>query len=152
MFADLDAVEREVEHLLAVGYDKAGNWDLAQICGHLGKWLRFPMDGFPKAPAPIRAMLWLLRVTIGRKKLREYLTTGQMKTGTPTLKESVPAPKGDEAAAVSLFKTTLGRAKTYTGVLQPSPLFGQLTREEWVKLNLVHAAHHLSFLVPKSSH
>ena len=53
-FDSLDAVVRDAENLLASGYDRAGNWDLAQVCGHLAEWLRFPMDGFPKVPLLIR--------------------------------------------------------------------------------------------------
>ena len=41
---------RDAENLLAKGYDKAGNWDLAQVRGHLAEWMRFPIEGFPKPP------------------------------------------------------------------------------------------------------
>ncbi len=50
-FNDLDEVVRDAETLLAKGYQKAGNWDLAQCCKHLAEWMRFPVEGFPKAPA-----------------------------------------------------------------------------------------------------
>ena len=39
-FDSLDEVVRDAEHLLAVGYDRAGNWDLAQCCGHLAHAIR----------------------------------------------------------------------------------------------------------------
>ena len=41
-FSDLDEVVRDAEHLLAKGYDRAGNWNLAQVCTHLAEWMRFP--------------------------------------------------------------------------------------------------------------
>jgi hypothetical protein len=37
----------------------------------------------------------------------------------------------------------------HQGGYQPSPLFGAPSREEWSGLRLIHAAHHVSFLVPK---
>ncbi|MBO0701108.1 MAG: DUF1569 domain-containing protein, partial [Zavarzinella sp.] len=66
VFNTLDEIVRDAEALLAKGYDKAGNWDLAQVAGHVANWMTYPIDGFPKAPVPIRAMLWALRKTIGR--------------------------------------------------------------------------------------
>jgi hypothetical protein len=34
-FPDLDAVVREADALRVGGYERAGQWDLAQICGHV---------------------------------------------------------------------------------------------------------------------
>ena len=52
-FDTLDAAVRDAEYLLAAGYDRAGNWDLAQCLDHLAAWLTYPVSGFPKAPLPI---------------------------------------------------------------------------------------------------
>jgi hypothetical protein len=148
-FASLAEVVVDAEHLLAAGYEKSGNWDLAQVCGHLAEWMRFPMDGFPWAPLGFRVVFWVMRHTIARRELRKMLATGHMPSG-PTLRETVPAPGGDPAAAVAGLRDTVGRVKAFSGELKPSPFFGAFTRDEWIGLNLVHAAHHLSFLVPKS--
>lgn len=150
VFNDLDDVVRDAERLLANGYEKAGNWDLAQVAGHLAEWLRFPVEGFPKAPAPIRAIFWVLRKTVGRKKLLTYLETKSFPAGKPTFPETVPPPGGDPRAAVEKLRQAAGRLKGHTGPIVPSPLFGHMTRDEAVGMQLVHAAHHLSFLVPKS--
>ncbi|HEY3789727.1 MAG TPA: DUF1569 domain-containing protein [Urbifossiella sp.] len=148
-FASLDDAVADAEHLLAMGYDKAGCWDLAQCCFHMAEWMRFPMDGFPKAPAPIRLMLWMARNSIGPKLLRKYLADG-MPAGKPTLPQTVPLSGGNDAAAVNGLKETVERVRTFAGPPLPSPLFGSMHRSTWVRLNCVHAAHHLSFLVPKS--
>ena len=99
-FASLDDAVRDAEGLLAKGYDKAGNWDLAQCCGHLANWLTYPVAGFPKMPAPVRAVFWVLRNTLGRAMYTKYMAEG-MPAGKPTITESVPAPGGDDAAAVA---------------------------------------------------
>lgn len=149
-FNDLDEVVREVESLRASGYDRAGKWDLAQTCAHLADWMRFPLDGFPRPPAPIRAMLWALKKTVGQRKLRQYLEAGAMPSGKPTLPETVAAAGGDETVAVERLRQTVARFKAYSGPLHPSPLFGELDKETATRLQLVHCAHHLGFLVPSN--
>src|SRR5262245_34803264 len=115
-FHDLGEVVRDAEALAARGYDKAGNWDLAQTCHHLAGWMTFPLDGFPKTiPAPIRLMLWAARHTVGPKKFRQILTSREMPTGKPTIREMVAAPGGDEAAAVRRLKDTAERFLAHAG-------------------------------------
>jgi hypothetical protein len=150
-FNDLDEVVRDAESLLAKGYDKAGQWDLAQVCNHLAEWLRFPVEGFPRAPAPIRAMLWMMRKTIGRKKLLGYITTKCFPAGKPTMPQTVFEPGGDATEAVAKVRKSVEALKAYTGEIVPSPLFGAMTKDEAVQMQLVHCAHHLSFLVPKTN-
>ena len=65
-FATLDDARRDVRHLVAVGYDKAGNWSLGQACHHLAVWVRYPLDGFPALPAWQRPLAW----AIDRKSTR----------------------------------------------------------------------------------
>lgn len=148
-FASLDDVVRDAEHLLEAGYDKAGNWDLAQCCDHLANWLTYPVSGFPKAPLPIRMMLAVVRRTLGRRMLAKYLRDG-MPAGKPTLPQSVAAPGGDPAAAVGRLRDAAKRFEAHAGEYLPSPLFGRLTRDEALTVQLRHGAHHLSFLVPRA--
>jgi len=82
-FDTLGAAVRDAEHLLAVGYEPAGKWDLAQVCNHLADWLRFAMDGFPTPPLLIRPMFWLLRNTIGPGELRRLIGGKPFPAGSP---------------------------------------------------------------------
>jgi hypothetical protein len=148
-FDDLDAVIRDVEALADTGYQQVGNWDLAQVCGHLADWMQYPMDGYPRVSLPIRAMLWAMRVTIGRRELRKILAAGSMSSGKPTLRSTVPPPGGDQAAAVERLRCLAARFKSHQGDFASSPLFGELDRETMMRLQLIHCAHHLSFLVKK---
>jgi hypothetical protein len=149
VFNDLDAVVRDAERLQVGGYEKVGNWDLAQVCNHLADWMGFPIDGFPNPPAPIRAVLWVVKKTVGRKKLLGYLKEKSFPAGKPTMPQTVHPAGGDVRAAVERLRQSVGRLKTYTGPIVPSPLFGPMTKDEAVGMQLVHAAHHLSFLIPK---
>ena len=148
-FRNLDEVLRDAEHLLAVGYDRVGQWDLAQCCDHLAAWLTYPVAGIPKAPLPILVMLAMVRVTFGRRMLKTYLREG-MPAGKPTLPQSVAAAGGDPAVAVARLREAAEAFHRHAGEYLPSPLFGRLSRDEALQLQLRHTAHHLSFLVPKS--
>ncbi|HJZ92611.1 MAG TPA: DUF1569 domain-containing protein, partial [Gemmataceae bacterium] len=108
------------------------------------------VEGFPKAPAPIRAILWVLRKTGGRKKLLTYIGSGTFPAGRPTIPETVLPPGGDPREAVEKLRRSAERLKGYSGPIVPSPLFGSMTKDEAVRMQLVHCAHHLSFLVPKN--
>jgi hypothetical protein len=147
-FDSLDDVVRDAEHLLAAGYERAGNWDLAQCCTHLAEWMRFPVEGFPKMPLAVRPIIWLIRTTSG-KRMREKVLAEGFSAGGRTMPQTVPAPGGDPAAAVARLKAAAGRFQAHAGPVHPSPVFGPMNKDEATKLQLVHCAHHLSFLVPK---
>ena len=150
VFENLDEVAGDARSLLANGYTTGGNWNLAQVCGHLNDWMRFPIDGYPRASAPIRALLWLMKVTMGRKQLQRILADG-FSAKTPTMPQTVHAADAiSDAAAVDQFLETINRFKDFDGPLAVSPVFGELTPDEAVQLQLRHCAHHLSFLTPNA--
>lgn len=149
-FATLEEVTRDAENLLARGYDRAGNWDLAQVCAHLTEWLRFPIDGFPKVPLLLRPLFALMRATVGKKMRAKVLASG-FDAGGRTMPQTVFTPGADATAAVAKFRDTATRFTAHTGTIHPSPLFGAMTKDEALQLQLAHCAHHLSFLVPKAA-
>jgi hypothetical protein len=73
-----------------------------------------------------------------------------MKAGGPTPQKPLPAPGGDEAAAVERFRQAIERLQRHQGQMHDSPFFGHLTPQEWRALHLIHCAHHLGFLMPKA--
>jgi Protein of unknown function (DUF1569) len=149
-FNNLDEVVIDAENLLAKGYAKAGNWDLAQVSRHVAAWMRFAIDGYPKMGCVMGQMMWLMRHTMGRRILRSILREGRMKEQIPTVPTTVSQPGSDESSAVADLKDAVDRFGKHVGEYHPSSFFGRWTREECLKLNLVHAAHHLSYLIPKS--
>lgn len=151
VFNDLDDAARDAQMLLDRGYDRMGNWTLLQCCAHLSEWLRFPIEGFPRQPAPVRAIFWVMRHAVGKRMLAGWLSNGSMPAGKPTIPQTVAKAPGDDAEAVPRFRQAIERFKSHTGPLHPSPLFGELDRETATKLQLIHCAHHLSFLLPKQS-
>ncbi len=141
-FRSFDEVWADVQALHQSGYQRAGNWSLGQICDHLAIFIRGSLDGFD------RMMPWLLRATVGRYFLKKILRERRMKAGLRVPQKSLPGNVVEDAPAVKSFGELLDRYRTYSGPMHPSPIFGDLTRETWTDLHLVHASHHLSFLQP----
>ena len=138
----LDDIIAEVERLQSGGYEKAGNWDLQQICDHLSYFVRGSLEGFAdKVP-------WFVRMFVGKPLLKKLLRGEPVKPGFPIPEELVPKPGGEEGEAIKQLQELQERFKTAT-VLQPSPFFGKLTKEQGQKMHILHCEHHLSFLVPR---
>jgi hypothetical protein len=150
-FATLDEAVRDAERLLANGYERAGNWDLAQCCQHLAVLMGWPIDGFPRMSFPRRVAAWCLKHTIARRWLRKVLETGVWPTGTPTDERTIVIPGGNDAGAVAELRRAVDRLLNHAGPFRESPLFGMLDKETLVRLHRIHTAHHLSFLVLKVS-
>lgn len=144
-FDDLDAIAADVRHLHEAGYDRVGNWDLAQICDHLGLAMKGSMVGFPaKVPWPLRL--------IGKHLiLPKILTKQRMKSGVKLPAKYLPKPGQDEEKVVRQFCKTIDLLNRFEGSLHPHPFFGSMTRDQWWQLHRVHSAHHLSFLIPKDA-
>ena len=61
----------------------------------------------------------------------------------------LPGEPQADTASVAKLQQVVERYQKFAGPLCPSPMAGKLTRDEWTRLHLVHAAHHLSFLRPR---
>lgn len=142
-FRDFESLAADVDHLHQGGYTQTGNWDLRQICDHLTTAMRMSLEGFPfKAN-------WFLRTFIGPVARWQILRTRRMPAGFQTPKAMAPAAAGDEKTAVTTFQSMLLWVRDHTGPFQPSPLAGAMSPEQWRQFHLIHAAHHLSFLLPR---
>jgi hypothetical protein len=143
-FRNFDEVLAELDRLHQGGYQKLGQWDLAQNCDHLTYFIESSLDG-----ASYRVP-WLFKVLFGRLVLRRILKKRRMKANVPTPQKPLPPPGVDESAAVARLKRAIERLRAHQGELHDSPFFGHLTPEEWRELHLIHCAHHLGYLAPKA--
>jgi hypothetical protein len=144
-FSSLADVKSDVLNLQANGYTQTGSWDLSQIANHLSDWISFPMDGFPKMPFPIKILIGIMRVTQGKSLYKKFVLNQRMSNGQPTMPQTVHSP-ADPGKSVERLVSMLDRLAAYRGPIHPSPLFGELSYDEMVALQLAHSAHHLSFL------
>lgn len=142
-FSDFDRLVADVKHLHEGGYHQAGRWDLAQVCGHLTISMKQSLDGFTfKAP-------WLVRKLIIPFIRRGLFRSRKIKPGIKAPGGFVVDPGTDETQAVDRFLQMIDRVKGHRGDFQIHPVFEKMSHEQWHQFHLIHAAHHLSFLVPK---
>jgi hypothetical protein len=148
-FETVDDALAEAERLAAAEREgclgRAGNWSLGRTLGHLATWANFAFDGYPPevcAPLPVRVILKLVRNRIIEQGMTPGVKVGRVPGGTVGTDELTP----DEG--LRRFRTAMERlrASAPTGV---NPVFGRLTHEQWIKLNLRHAELHLGYQLPK---
>lgn len=143
-FERFEDVLTDVERLVQNGYERAGNWDLAQVLDHLTFFLKGAVDGYTfKVP-------WILKVLLGKVVLNRILKQKKMKRGVFTPQKPLPQSGGDQAAAVERFRDAVHRFVQYQDEYHESPFFGKVSRADVQQLNLIHCGHHLGYLIPKS--
>jgi len=148
-WTDFADVMTDVSRLQREGYTAVGKWDLPQICEHLSDWMTYPLDGFPTQAGLVAWILPVVRFGLGKRMLRGILTSGTMSAGSPTLPESIHVRPSISQPSVERLGRSVDRLIRSNGPYHPSPLFGDMTRDELLRLHMIHCRHHLSFLVPK---
>jgi hypothetical protein len=139
-YASFDEIMPDVERLLR-GHTTVGNWSLAQICRHLATVLRRVVDlpaSTPHDPS--------LRVSEEEKQ--KVFDTGTIPEGLPGPPEVIPAETLGEQGEAEGLRAAIAYYRASPGPVVPHRFFGPLTRDEWDRLQLIHCAHHLSFVVP----
>jgi hypothetical protein len=92
----------------------------------------------------------MIRKIFGPVILKRILRQRRMKAGIKVPQWWLPGPTHDESVAVEKFRADLSAFRDLTTTPFPHPFFGSLTKQQWNDLVLVHAAHHLSFLTPRT--
>lgn len=135
----------DAERLADSGYDRAGRWSLAQVLDHAGAGLRVAVAG------STRRMPWVMRITARQFALPVIRAFRWIPAGIPApawWQPQVP-PDADDATAVARFRAEVEAFRNHPGPYHPHPAFGRLDRPAYEDLMLVHASHHLAFLVPR---
>jgi hypothetical protein len=144
MWADIEQI---VESERAGTLRRTGNWTVGQCLGHLAAWAAMPHDGYPPELKPP----WWLKVIMRMLKGRVLGKKGSMPAGVriPGVRGGTVAtePLETDAAVVRLQRAWARLEAAHPGI--PNPVFGELTHEQWIRLNLGHAELHLSFFHPQ---
>ena len=143
----LDDVIADISALRDNGYECGGNWNLSQMCEHLGGTIRIGIDGTMK-PLP-----GVVRVTLGN--LMFWLFTRRLTRGfkgIKTLPQLVPSEsKSDNDVLIDECLAIMAQARDLTELKHAYPLATSVTVEKWKQMMIVHSQHHLEFLSPRES-
>lgn len=141
-YASLQEVLTDAERLTQGGFHAVGNWSAGQIFLHLAKAFNDSIDG-----STVR-LPWIYKVVgplLKGRLLRGPMAAG-VKLPASVAREIVPGPTSTEEGMTAL-RAAIGRLESESKRAR-SPFLGAMTREEWDRLHLNHAALHMSFLVP----
>lgn len=145
-FATLSDAVADARRLSESGYERAGNWNLAQVLDHLNKTLAMAVSPYPRpVPALFRPLLrWLIYRRMKRGDVIRF------RASAPSSLQ--PDEQLDELQVLAEFERLCALLENDTTQLVPlHPFFGAFTTEDWRIMQRWHAAHHLSFLVPPTS-
>lgn len=138
-FKTEDDVIADVRNLRK-GYTQAGHWTLPQVCWHLNVGVQARMKAGPFPPNTPEQ-------DARKPQILQVLASGQIPNGIVAPPAAVPpADAGDQA--IDDLIASLRQFKTFPGPIPPHRLFGHLNDADARKLNLIHCAHHLSYLSP----
>ena len=141
-FQTADEIMPDVERLLA-GYRTVGHWSLGQICNHLANTMRRVID--MPASTPQDPSQW-----VSEERKQEIFASGMLPEGIPAPPQVLPTETTDDRAEAENLRQAIAYFQASPGPVVPHRILGPLSREEWERLQLIHCAHHLSFVVPNS--
>lgn len=143
-FASIDDALREAERLAQAAREgrikQLGNWTPGTVFGHLAWWIEAVDRGdLPKPPFFIRLLGPMMKNKLLNGPLPKGFRLPGVKSGT----------LGDEPCEL---ETGIERLRKAYARLQNKPMpekhpvFGKMTREDWLTLHRKHAQLHLAFL------
>lgn len=143
-FRSLEDLEQElgrIEKAHAAGtLITCGNWSAGKILGHLASWIDYGFDGYPTSPPAWT--LPLFRLLKGVLLKDRPMSPGMRIPGTPEGTHGIE--EMDVQQGFARIGASLQRLRLH--IPEKHPLFGVLTRHEWERMHLNHAALHLGFL------
>jgi hypothetical protein len=141
-YANEDELIADIRHLRK-GYRQTGKWTLGQIAWHLDATIKLRMRPSPFPPDTDEMLA-------RRPTLQKVLETGRLPLGlvAPDAIQP-PADAGEEAIDSAL--RTIEQFKRFPGPIAPHRLFGTMDDATARQQNLVHCAHHLSYLIPTAA-
>lgn len=139
--ADLASIRERIAVIRPTDVGLWGSMTVHQMLRHLTDALACPLGEFPVAPfkasvIPVPIFRWLA--------LRVPLKWPQGIAAPPEIRQQPgDARLGDFAANRDALLDKLDRFACADGPWPPHPIFGSLTRAEWMRWGYLHTDHHL---------
>ena len=139
-FNNLDELVADVDQLNAGPYEKAGRWDLPMIVDHLAMTMNGPFgSGAKNIPWPAGPVVRFVFHRIAQRKTYPHVKFPAPKIIQPKSGVSMDVVHAELIRGID-------RLNAVTGETIDCPPFGTLLLEDFKKMQLLHGAHHLSFL------
>jgi hypothetical protein len=122
-----------------------GNWSVAQIFWHLGKFVELSFDGFPFRYRPAPA--WIIRLL--RFFAWRWLIALTFRPGFKNPPEAAVVEPDSSITldfAATYLKQQLTRIESGERMTQQCSIEGPFDHDQWIYIHLRHAELHLSFL------
>lgn len=118
-----------------------GNWTLGECFSHISAFASYALDGYPPGLKPPLLLKLILRA-LKAKMLKGPLPAGAKIPGTKD--GTVGAIKMPTDDALRRLEAALRRLEAHAPT-EPNPVFGPLSHDEWITIQLRHAELHMSF-------
>jgi hypothetical protein len=141
-FSSYEQILDDVRALSAAPSRQLGNWSLGRICKHLAGAMDMAVDG-PTFRPP-----WYIRMAgpfIKTRFLSRPMTPGFR---LPSRAKALLPDETSASEGIAALERSIERLRQ-APQRKPHFVFGPMTSEEWDRLNFLHAAMHLSFIVPE---
>lgn len=122
-----------------------GRWDAAQNVWHVGRYIQASVEGYP-----FKAAWWmrLLGPMLKKRMIRRPMQPG---FNTPKNVSDQMEPGGSAAGEITMAQACaqlehwVEQAKDH-GFIPVNPVFGRMSRDEWVALHCRHAEMHFGLI------
>lgn len=139
-FDSLDEMLADVDRLRSGPTEQAGQWNLAMILDHMAKAINAHDN--PKVKPMRRPLRWIVRAAVHRIVRRGRYPSIKF----PAPKRMQPDPNVSLESTYAEFRAAVESLRAITSPILTDTPFGDLPVDEFVKLQLLHGAHHLGFL------
>ena len=141
-FQTIDELDLFLEELRDRQATTTGNWTLAQILCHIGDSIEFILsqkEGAIVVPG-------FIQNTVGKLLLNKFFLFGKMDGGLPNPIKKGEPKDGDPTFELERVISLSKKFMNHTGPYNKHPVFGALSKEEIIKLHLLHCSNHFSYI------
>jgi len=125
-----------------------GNWTPAQGLEHLARSWSAAIDGFPENFKPPAAIKVVAKLFFKKKAVSGATAPAGIKVPQEVRDAFEVGADTDFDEAMAHLRAQIARTDGGEKFSHPSPLFDELTHDEWLKLQLGHCQLHLGFMRP----
>jgi uncharacterized small protein (DUF1192 family) len=125
-----------------------GNWTPAQGFEHCARTWSAALDGFPPTFKPPAAVKLAAKLLFKKKAVSGQTAPAGIKPPKAVTDALEVGPEADFDETLAHLRAQIARTDAGEKFAHPSPLFGELTHDQWLKLQLGHCQSHLGFMHP----